>query len=171
MKLWILDADVIIDLLSLDLFESLIAKNEVHVATTVIGEVKSFKKGEGYQEIDFRSTYVETGKVTEHSASIEEIKETVISKLPTIWQQTIHMGELESLAILAKEEDCIFCCCDSATIRTLPFIDASERGISVERLISATGLKRIPLEPKHTEEYFQNNLKIGKTRRIQDFKF
>lgn len=170
MKLWLLDADVIIDLLSLEVFDSLIARNEVHVATTVIGEVKSFKKGKEYQDIDFRNTYIENGRVTEHSASVEEINDAVISKLPPIWQQTIHLGELESLAILVKDEDYIFCSCDSATIRTLPFLDSSERGISIEKLISATGLKTIPLEAKHTEEYFQNNLNIGKERWIQNFK-
>jgi len=169
LKLWLLDADVIIDLLSLDLFDALVARHEVYVATTVIGEVKSYKKGEDYQIINFRAEYIDTNKVKEKSATIEEIDTEVFSKLPPIWRQTLHVGELESLAILKTEEDFTICSCDAATIRALPFVDASERGISVESLIRTSGLKTVTLDAKHTDGYFKTNLEQGKTRWIQNF--
>ncbi len=170
MKLWLLDADVIIDLLSLGIFDSLVERHDIYVATIVIDEVKSYKKDGVKQYIDFRAEYINTGRIKEQSAYAAEIDEQVLSNLPPIWQGTLNSGELESLAILKKNEDLIFCSCDAATIRALPFLDVSERGISVENLIKNSGLKQMSLEVKHTEEYFKNNLEEGKVRWIQHFK-
>ena len=44
MRLWLLDADVIIGLLSLGLFDTLVARHDISVAQSVIDEVKSYKK-------------------------------------------------------------------------------------------------------------------------------
>lgn len=169
MKLWLLDADAIIDLLSFGLFDTLIERHEVYAASTVIDEVKSYRQGNEKIRINFREIYVESGRIKEREAVSSELDE-VLSKFPAIWKQTLHAGEIESLAILIKEESLILCSCDAATIRALPFLDASERGISVEKLIQLSGLTKAALDIKHTEVYFQNNLNIGKERWIQDFK-
>ncbi|MCR4321846.1 MAG: hypothetical protein NUV74_16095, partial [Candidatus Brocadiaceae bacterium] len=110
MKLWLLDADVVIDLLSLNLFDKLIKNHKVFAVSTVIGEVKSFKRSNERQSIDLRQKYVENGLIKELSASAEEIKK-VLSKLPKNNRDTIHTGELESLAILVREHNLIFCSC------------------------------------------------------------
>ncbi len=169
MKLWLLDADVIIDLLSFGLFDTLIERHEVYAATTVINEIKSYRNDGEKVPLNFRGLYVETGKVKELNADAKEIDKHVISKMPPMWRQTIDMGEIESLAVLIKEEELVFCSCDAAAIRALPFLGASERGISVENLINSSGLKKVQLDDKHTEEYFKNNLNIGKERWIQNF--
>lgn len=173
MKLWLLDADVIIDLLSLGLFDTLVDRHEITVAKSVIQEVKSYNKIYGddssYTPIDFRGQYVTSGKVKELDATAIETDDLVILKMPPLWVNTIDIGEIESMAILLKEEELTFCTCDTSAIRALPFLDASERGISLENLIAQSGLKRVELDNKHTEEYFQNNLKIGKERWIHNF--
>ena len=73
----------------------------------------------------------------------------------------IHAGELESIAVLLREEDLIFCSCDAATIQILPVFDLAERGISAEALLGQSGLLKPGLQERHTEEYFRNNLRIG----------
>ena len=174
MKLWLLDADVIIDLMSLGLFDTLVDRHEIYVATSVSNEVKSHKKSywddKSKVSISFREQYIENERIKELDATVSETEELVTSRMPPLWVNTIHMGEIESLTILKKEEELIFCTCDAAAIRALPFLDASERGISLENLIAQSGLKKVKLDIKHTEEYFQNNLKIGKERWIEDFK-
>ena len=161
MKLWLLDADVVIDLLSLNLFDKLIKNHKVFAGSTVIGEVKSFKRSNERQSIDLRQKYVENGLIKELSASAEEIKK-VLSKLPKNNRDTIHTGELESLAILVREHNLIFCSCDATAIRTLPILGLSDRGISVEKLLKISGLTRSDLQDRHTDKYFENNLAIGK---------
>jgi hypothetical protein len=168
LKLWLLDADIIIDFLSLDVFDKLVENHKVFVATTVINEVKSFKREDKKYTIDFRKQYVDSNLIREVSASSVEIKE-ILHKLPPITHDTIHPGELESLSILVREEEITFCSCDAAVIRALPFLDLSERGISAERLLKASGLLKSKLKERHTDQYFKNNLKIGRENKILYF--
>lgn len=169
LKLWLLDADIIIDLLSLDVFDKLVGLHKIYVASSVIDEVRYFYKGDIKKHIDFRRQYIDTSLVLEYSASPKEIKET-LSQLPSLQQQVIHPGELESLAILIREEDLKFCSCDAAIIQALPFFDLSDRGVSAEQLLKKSGLTNPRLEDKHTERYFKENLKTGKERKILNFK-
>ena len=169
MKLWLLDADVIIKLLELDVFDRLADQHEVHVASTVIDEVKYFRREGQKVRVDFRGTYVESGRAVEDSATVEQMQE-VVGRLPVLKQQVIHAGELESLAVLVNREDLTLCTFDAAAIRTLPFLDASDRSVSAERLLQSSGLKLSPghkLDPRLTEEYFKNNLEHGRLEFIQ----
>src|SRR5271169_4197539 len=85
LKLWLLDADVIIDLLSMRLFDSLVERHDVYVATSVINEVKSHFRSYWDDRrkvlINFREQYVDNGKVKELSANSTEVDEYVISKM------------------------------------------------------------------------------------------
>ena len=97
-----------------------------------------------------------TGRVMEVSASADELAE-VVRRLPPIKRDIIHPGELESIAVLLREEDLIFCSCDAATIQILPVFDLAERGISAEALLRQSGLLKPGLQERHTEDYFRNN--------------
>lgn len=160
MKLWILDADVIIDLLSLDVFDNLVDHCELYVSTTVVEEVRFFKRNGQKIPVDFRAHYVETAKVIEKSASVEELHE-VGQLLPPIIRQGIDPGELESLAVLNRNRDLIFCSMDGLAIKSLPFLDLSSNGISVEQLLRQSGVTASSLKSPHTEKYFQSKLKEG----------
>ncbi len=165
LRLWLLDADVIIDLLGFDVFDKLVKTHEVHVASTVAGEVLYFKRDGEKFSVDFRQTYVEPGRVKEVSASVEELGD-IIKKLPPIKRDGLHPGELESIAILVRVPELTFCCCDAASIRILPVFDLAERGISTENLLRQSGLLKPGLQDRHTEEYFQSNLRIGQKENI-----
>jgi hypothetical protein len=169
LKLWLLDADVIIDLLSLDVFDKLTRSHKIFAASTVINEVRFFKRSAGKQAVDLRQQYVSGEPIKELSASTDEIKE-VLAKLPAINHESIDPGELESLAILAREGDLIFCSCDAAAIRALPFLDLSDRGISVESVLKSSGIQRSDLKDRHTDQYFKNNLAVGQENKIYLFK-
>ncbi|MDP3283081.1 MAG: hypothetical protein Q8M56_01460, partial [Desulfobacterales bacterium] len=104
MKLWLLDADVVIKFLEIDVFDKLAAQHELHVASSVIGEVKHYYSRSGEKiPVNFREQYVNTGRVAESIAVLEEIQ-NILKKLPPLKRDTIHIGEIESLAILAREE-------------------------------------------------------------------
>jgi len=169
LKLWLLDADVIIKLLELDVFDRLADKHELHVAATVVDEVKYYRRDGQKVQVDFRSAYVASGRVVEATATVAQMQE-VIDRLPLLKQQVIHAGELESLAVLVQREDLTLCTFDAAAIRTLPFLDASDRAVSAERLLQSSGLKLSPghrLDARLTEEYFRSNLEHGQLEFIQ----
>ncbi|MDI7260085.1 MAG: hypothetical protein QME90_09210 [Thermodesulfobacteriota bacterium] len=168
MKLWLLDADIVIDFLSLEVFDPLVKKHEIHVASTVINEIKYYKRGEEKFQIDFREKYVTSNLVKELSATYEEMRD-LLSKLPLIFRDTLDTGELESLTILYHRRELAFCSCDAAAIRVLPFLDLSERGISAESLLSMSGLTRKNLNPNHTDDYFKTNLRKGEEEKIYKF--
>lgn len=168
LKLWLLDADVTIDLLSMGIFDKLVKTHDISVCSTVIDEVKFYSKGDKKEAINFREEYVDSGLIKEFSSSLEELDD-ILCRLTPNQLETLHSGELESLAILAREEKMTFCCCDAATIRALPFLDLSERGISVEGLLKRAGLLKSKLKDSHTDEYFKNNLGIGKRDMIYNF--
>lgn len=167
MKLWLLDADVIIKLLEIDMFDRLAAMHDLHVASTVVGEVKYYRRGGQKIRINFREQYVDSGRVTETTATAEEMKE-VLRRLPLLRQQGVHAGEIESLAVLVREEDLTLCTFDAAAIRALPFLDVAERAVSAERLMQTSGLTLSPghkFDPRLSEEYFRSNLDQG----LQEF--
>ena len=165
LKLWLLDADVIIDLLSIGVFDKLVACHEIYAASTVINEVRFFKRGGEKYSVDLRRQYVDRDLLKEHTASSDEIR-AILSKLPVLTRESIDPGELESMAILDREESLIFCSCDAFAIRALPFLDLSGRGISVETLLKSSGLQRSDLKERHTDQYFKNNLGIGQKDKI-----
>jgi len=168
LKLWLLDADVVIDLLSLDVFDKLVIQHEVFLATIVIDEVKWFKKDGVKQRVNFREKYIESGLVKELSATAGEIK-TILSKLPSIFHDTLDPGELESLAVCFREGNLVFCSCDAAAIRALPFLDLSDRGVAVADLLKSSGLLKPGLKDRHSVEYFKDNLDIGRRDKIYQF--
>jgi hypothetical protein len=69
LKLWLLDADVIIKLLELDVLDRLAKQHELHVASTVVDEVKYYRRNgekDGQKiRVDFRQAYITSGRVIE----------------------------------------------------------------------------------------------------------
>ena len=93
----------------------------------------------------------------------------MLSNLPPLLRETLHIGEIESLTVLLKNTDLTFCSCDAAAIRMLPLLNLSENGVSAEKLLEMSGLSKSDLQAKHTNEYFKTNLEIGKREKIYHF--
>ena len=63
MKLWLLDADVIIKLLEIDVFDNLVTMHDLHVASTVVDEVKYYRRNGKKYQVNFRQQYVDAGSI------------------------------------------------------------------------------------------------------------
>lgn len=165
MRLWLLDADVIIKFFEIDVFDKLTTSHELYVASSAINEVKYYRFNGQKNNINFRKEYIETGKVTESIADIKEIQDT-LKRLPPLKRETIHTGEIESLAILYREQTLTLCTFDAAAIRTLPYLGVTERAISAEELLRTSGLtlssSSHKLDARLSEAYFRSNLEFGK---------
>jgi len=164
LRLWLLDADVVIKFLEIDVFDKLAGMHELHVASSVIDEVKYYRRNGKKIPVNFRQQYIDTCKVIESTALIKEIQD-VLKCLPLLKQEAIHTGELESLAILVREEALTLCTFDAAAIRTLPFLGMTERAISAEQLLNLSGLTLASghkLDVQLSEDYFRSNMDEGK---------
>jgi hypothetical protein len=164
LRLWLLDADVVIKFLEIDIFDKLVGLHELHVSSSVIGEVKYYRRNGKKISVNFRKQYIDTGLVIESSASIDEIQD-ILKLLPSLKREAIHAGEIESLAILVREETLTLCTFDAAAIRTLPFLSVTDRAISAEHLLNVSGLTLSSghkLDARLSEAYFKNNIAEGK---------
>lgn len=177
MKLWLFDADVIIKLFELDMFDRLVRQHKVHVAATVVGEVRYYKKkdpsGETKIPVNLKADYINKGLITELSASSGELQ-SVLQRIPISKRQAIHDGEIESFAVLLRETSLTMCTFDHFAIRCLPYLDVWERATSAEALCRESGLtlspKHVAFDSKLTDEYFKTNLDIGKREYVMSIK-
>ncbi len=164
MRLWLLDADVVIKFLEIDVFDKLTDLHKLHVASSVIDEIKYYLRSGKKITVNFRQQYIDTGRVIEFAAVVDEIQ-NLLKRLPSLKQEAIHVGEIESLAILVREETLTLCTFDAAAIRILPFLDAADRAISAEQLLRVSGLTLSPghkIDPRLLDDYFMSNLNKGK---------
>jgi len=160
-KLLLLDADVVIDLHTLSLFDRIIKGFEVHITKTVLDEALYFKGGGAKTKIDIRNrvTVIENIAV-EHLQTVQkEAKEARLG---------IDPGELEAIACLIQEDEgLIFCTCDQAAIKLLSFMNLEEKSISTEKALRTAGYHKKNLYPRHWEKTFTECIREGKTLRIQ----
>ena len=137
-KLLLLDADVIMDLHTLGLFEKITKTYEVSVARTVVDEAQYFKSGGKRHKIDIGAsvTIIDNVDIKSLMHVRNEAKEAWLG---------IDPGELESIAYLsAAEEKVTFCTCDKAAIKLISYMELEAKSISVEKAVKGQGItKRI----------------------------
>jgi hypothetical protein len=159
-KLLLLDADVVIDLHTLGLFDRINKGFEIHITKTVLDEALYFKSGGARTKIDIRNrvTVIENVAVEHLQKVRNEAKEARLG---------IDPGEMEAIACLMQEDEgLIFCTCDQAAIKLLAFMNLEERSVSFEKALRSTGYQKKNLYPRHWEKKFTECIREGKTLRI-----
>ena len=159
-KLLLLDADVVIDLHSLGLFEKMRKSYSLHVTQEVLAEARFYKRRN--QKIPIKMgkkvTAIDNVRV-EHLATVQkEAREAWLA---------IDSGESTSIAyILQGEKDIALCLCDKAAIKLIAYMNLEQNSISLEKALKNAGHHK-KLYPRHFESAFQNSIKQGKVLRIQ----
>lgn len=164
----LLDAVIIIEAHSIGVWDRLLGEIKALVGATIVNdEVFYFdtKKTKKRGATRLRQ-YIESGKIKEVSAAIEEIR-SINEILDPATVLGLDPGELEELAVLhgGRIEDIVFCTADGAVIRALALLGHSESGISFENLLKEVGLQKA-LEGHYSEEFFRYHLERGKQDRI-----
>ncbi len=157
-QLLLLDADVIIDLHTLDLFTELAKSYELIATREVISEARYFKKDGQRFEIDI------SGKVNP-TEDIEIDKLEMVTKEGKLARLAIDPGEASSIAYILQTDDILFCTCDKAAIALCAFMDIQNRAISLESAFRKTH-KTMRLYPRHWEATFRKSIENGKTLRV-----
>jgi len=159
-KLLLLDADVVIDLHTLGLFDRVSKGFEIYVTKTVLQEAQYYNSAGTKTRIhsSARVTIIEDVTVVHLQMVQGEAKEARLS---------IDPGELESIAcLIQEEEELLFCTCDQAAIKLLAFMNLEGRTISFEKALHSTGYQKKNLFPRHWEKKFIECIHEGKTLRI-----
>ena len=158
-KLLLLDADVLIDLHSLELFEKVCRNYEVCITKSVYDEAKYYKKDGSQYAIQL-------------PAEIEIIEKINIESLMEVQKHAkdvtlqIDPGEAASIAyLLEADKEIKFCTCDKAAITLISFMDLDSKCVSLESALKNAGIKK-NLLPRHLEDNFKRCVKKGKEFRI-----
>jgi predicted nucleic acid-binding protein len=163
-KLLLLDADVVIDLHSLDLFDILAKAYNVMVTQEVFREAKWYPKRGKKIAIDIED---KVSIITD--ISIDRVHEVYSEAREA--RLTIDDGEATSIAyIIQKKEDLRFCTCDKAAIILLSYMGLEKDAVSLETALRESSHHK-KLFPRHLKSEFQDCVKEGKVRLVQYKKF
>lgn len=154
----ILDANVVIYLHEIGLWETLLTRCEVHLADTVANhEVRFFHGAESDELIDL-SQDIAHQRVTVFQVPLAII-EQFTSRFDPSYRDALDPGETESLALLMQGEARYqICSGDAIVFRVLGLLNRSQQGISLEELLRQLGLQKSVLRQytkKFREHYTQ----------------
>jgi hypothetical protein len=159
-KLLLLDADVIIDLHTLDLFGKISNAYDISLTPEVFEEARYYKKDGAKFDINFKDVTII------NNVDLESLK--IVQREAKEARLVIDPGEAASIAYLIQtEEEITFCSCDQAAIKLLSYMELESKSISLEKTLRSSGYHGKNLYPRHFEKTFKAAVKEGKILRIQ----
>lgn len=162
----LLDAGPIIKLFELGIWNAFIAKCDVTVCRTVAEEAKWASRDIKDIRIDLEGDECD-GRIHVVDVGLT-IAKAFYDRFDLSYQAVLHDGEKETLAFLCNsEEEWLVCAADKAVFKTLGTIGKSERGISLEKVLSKVGLGR-QLGWPYNEEFRMRYTRLGQADSIQD---
>jgi predicted nucleic acid-binding protein len=155
-NLVILDANVIIEAFRGDFWNSLISRYKIHISSIVLhSEVYHYEDKEGQKIPIDLTTYIQSGRAIEISASVPEIASLENQVNPNFLER-IDDGEKETLALLltGRFDDFLYCTGDTRAIKALASLGLGASGISLEELLTQIGQKKKVPHSSYTKSAF-----------------
>ncbi len=151
-RLLLLDADVVINLYSLNLWNGVVKNHEVYVSSTVARvEVTHYPDSQRQRIPLDLIPQIDNGTIKEISASAQDLK-TLTDRLKSS-KIGLDPGELESIAVIAenKIEDLKICVIDKSAIMALSYLELDEKAISAEEVLIKGGMLSKGKDPPHPD--------------------
>lgn len=165
-KLLILDANVVIYLHELHLWDRLLFRQEVYLAHTVVQEVKYYRTP-GADKIIRLSEETPQGRVNILEQTPTQLKQ-FFDRFDLRYREVLDDGEAESLAYLVhSQEEYLICSGDAIVFRILGLLGRSEQGVSLEEVLQNVGLGRA-VEKQFTKQFREKHTKQGEQDRVQN---
>lgn len=159
-KSLLLDADVIIDLHSMDLFDKMAKAYNLKATRKVCKEAKFYYRKRKKLSID----------LTQKVRIIENVDIDCLGEIHLEAKEAqlmIDEGEATSIAYIAEgKEDITFCTCDQASIKLISYMDLELKATSIESAFRKAG-HHVKLFPRHLESNFKDCVREGKVLRVQ----
>ncbi len=138
----LLDANVVIALFKLGIWEKVVAVCDLHLAETVVHESHFYEDDAGARhDFDLRP-FIDDGRIQQFSVPATDVKRFVRT-FGADYMEKLDAGEAESLAHLetASDEHTI-CSADAIVFRVLGNLDRGEQGVSLQEVLEKLGLTR-----------------------------
>jgi hypothetical protein len=160
-ELLLLDADVVIDLHILDLFDKMCSSYEILVTKVVFDEAKYYPKNGTQVPIN----------ITNKVRIVEDIDVGFLEIIQEEEREAglrIDDGEKTSIAyLLQAQDDTKFCLIDNTAVKLVSYMDLDNRSVSLEKALRGAG-HHTSLFPKHRESIFRKGIREGKVLRVQN---
>lgn len=168
LQLVLLDANVVIKLFELGLWERLLPLCSIIVSETVRGEAQFYRARDGSHQPINLDPYIARAEVRVASASSSAV-DSFLAQFGREYTDQIDPGELESLVLLATAPpNSKVCSADGIVFKVLSLLDKAEAGISLQELLTAIGQN--PRLPEHfTEDFRKRHAARGFADRVQGF--
>ena len=142
-RLLLLDANVVIELFKLGIWEKLIDVCDIHLSKIIVEQEAHFYLDDDKERQNFDlKPYVESGQVTAFEVPISQITSFCSHFDPTYFER-LDPGEAESLAYLVNsKETCLISSADSIVFRVLGNLGLGEQGISLQEILQKIGLEQ-----------------------------
>jgi hypothetical protein len=166
LRLLLLDANVVIHLFELRLWEVVVEHCEVVLARTVVEESHFYEDEDGQRQDFDLATYEADGRIR-----VEEVGAEQIQNLRQLFHpgylERLDAGEAESLALLMQSHDpYLFCAADSIVSKALVNLQREEQAISLEEVLQKVGFAR-KLRYQFSREAQQKWIRQGQADMIQ----
>lgn len=160
-RLLLLDANVVIELFRLGIWDKLVDLCEIHLARTVAEREAHFFLDENDERSDFDlSPYVEDKKICVFDVTLSDAI-AFREQFHPVYFEKLDPGETESLAFLLNSgEDCRLCSGDKIVFRVLGSLSRGDQGMSLEEILYQVGLGR-PLSQQYSKAYRERWTKTG----------
>lgn len=167
LRLLLLDANVVIKLFELGLWNVVVEKCEILLSRVVAEtEVEFYEKNGLREEIDL-SPYINQDLITIVEVNINEVWNLRNLFDPTYFDR-LDPGETESLAyLLGIQDPCLISSADSIVFKVLGCLYRSDQGISLEEILQKIGYgKKLPYQ--YTKAFREKWTKQGQQDGITD---
>jgi hypothetical protein len=160
LKLVMLDANVIIKLHELRIWDKFVTSVEVHLAQTVIAEAQFWIDADGdRQEIDL-CTDIQEKRISVFELDAVELA-NFLTQFDSVYRADIDPGEKESIAwMMRSNEEYLFASADLAVYRVLGLLGRGEQGLSLEEILQKIGITK-RLEPRFSKAVRERLTKEG----------
>ncbi len=142
-SLLLLDANIVIELFRLGIWDKVVDLCDIHLARTVADREAHFFLDEEGQRQDFDLTpYAQDGRIDVFDVAPSDLT-AFLDSFDPVYFEKLDPGEAESLAFLLNSPpECLLCSADKIVFRVLGSLRRGEQGISLEEVLHQTGLAR-----------------------------
>jgi len=149
----LLDANVVIELFSLGLWDAIVKQCEIHLSEIVIQEASYYPDASGNLCPINLDSYLNQGSVHRFSRSTTDLLNFKNRFGPNYFEK-LDPGETESLLHLVSGscEDYHICSSDAIVFRVLAHLSRSHQGVSLEELLDQFSIRQ-NLQKKYTRAF------------------
>ena len=167
-RLLLLDANIVIELFHMGIWDRVLECCDVHLSRTIATTEAHFYEDDEGQRHDFDlSGHEASGEIAVFDVSLAQDAE-LVKHFGTAYLERFDPGEREALAhLVTSAAPWLICSADSIVFKVLGSLDRAEQGVSLEEILQQAGLGR-PVSWQFSKAFRERYTSEGFADRLQN---